>query len=500
VGRRGGKGISACKVAVVFALLCPLVHLPPGERAFVEFLSVDRDEAASRLRMIRAMLDALGEAYEPRGDQIELRSRPVIFRVTTASVRGVVGRTTILIVADEGARWRDADTGANPAREILGSLAPSMATQPNARALFLSAPWSEHDHHAERFAHGETDHQTVAYAPTWVANPTLTEEDTRALEPDARVWSREYLARPVEAVSAIATAEELAAVTTKLARRPIPDERRCAYFLDVGQRRDRTALVRAWLEPREVAPGRRVEALVLDVVAHLVPTLLRRTSIDDVVRAVVDAHRECRGPVYADPHYLDAWAPRARELGVTCVELPMTSGAITARVEALQARIIARSIDLPAHPELQRELAQAQLITHAKNRRTLTAPVRRGAHDDIVACIVLAHESAAKIPIVSTGEVVVRRTPLFWDAESRELVGGERRYVRRATGAPCEPPRSDSGFLRWALDTMSAGYRTPALNAFLAEQGLDVTKHIEPEDVPAFAELLGPRLSVRVHH
>jgi hypothetical protein len=50
------------------------------------------------------------------------------------------------------------------------------------------------DAHAVAFDAGDNDYQVTAYAPTWLANPTITEEDTHRLEPDERRWRREYLA------------------------------------------------------------------------------------------------------------------------------------------------------------------------------------------------------------------------------------------------------------------------------------------------------------------
>jgi hypothetical protein len=51
--------------------------------------------------------------------------------------------------------------------------------------------------HAKAFAEGETAFQTVHFAPTWVANPTLTEAYCRdALSKTKRIFDREYAAIP----------------------------------------------------------------------------------------------------------------------------------------------------------------------------------------------------------------------------------------------------------------------------------------------------------------
>src|SRR5690606_30550968 len=113
-------------------------------------------------------------------------------------LQGVVGFTAIAIFCDEVAHWRD-DTGSNPAREIVDKLAPAMATtSPSAFMLLASAPDSVNTYHHERFSSGDNEQQIVTHAPTWVANPSLTEEMCRQLAPTDRVFRREYAAEAQE--------------------------------------------------------------------------------------------------------------------------------------------------------------------------------------------------------------------------------------------------------------------------------------------------------------
>ena len=197
VGRRGGKSSTLCRLAVNEALH-GAHRIPPGDTGFVAFVSVKRGEAMARLRTISAILDALHVPYSQTGDTITLSDRPIAFRVFTASVAGVSGPTCICAICDEVSKWRDADTGANPATEVLASLRPTMATMPNARMVLSSSPLGLFDAHAKAFELGDTDEQIVAAAPTWVANPTVSEVFTRELEPDEEIWKREYAAIPTE--------------------------------------------------------------------------------------------------------------------------------------------------------------------------------------------------------------------------------------------------------------------------------------------------------------
>lgn len=203
VGRRGGKSSTLSRVAVAWALFGAYV-VPPGDVGVVAFVSVSRDESAQRLRTIEAILRVVvGEkAYRRQGESIELDGRPVVFKTFAASISGVSGFTAILFVGDELAKWRDAETGANPATEVLASAGPTMATQPTARMFLCSSPFGTQDAHALAFDLGDTQNQLVARAATWEANPSVTEQATRELESDEKAWRREYAAIPQDGVSA----------------------------------------------------------------------------------------------------------------------------------------------------------------------------------------------------------------------------------------------------------------------------------------------------------
>ena len=148
VGRRGGKSSTLCRLAVAWALFGEW-YVPPGDVAVIPFVSIDRPEANGRLRTISEILTVLGVEYAPKGETLQVRSRNVAFRVATCSVSGTVGFTAIAAFADEMARWESRDTSANPAREVMGSLRPTMATQPTAFEVCSSSPWGTIDYHNE---------------------------------------------------------------------------------------------------------------------------------------------------------------------------------------------------------------------------------------------------------------------------------------------------------------------------------------------------------------
>lgn len=202
VGRRGGKSSTLARVAVN-ELLNGEHKIPPGDTGYAVFISVSRDEAAQRIRTVKAILDALKVRYTAKGDVVQLEGRPLAFKVFTATIAGVSGPTAVFVAGDELAKWKDKDSGANPAREVVASVKPTVATQPNARVFLSSSAFSQLDYHYELFERGDTDDQFTAEAPTWEANPTITEAETRKLEPDERVWLREFAGQPQAAELAV---------------------------------------------------------------------------------------------------------------------------------------------------------------------------------------------------------------------------------------------------------------------------------------------------------
>jgi hypothetical protein len=477
VGRRGGKSLTMCKLAVLIALCGEwAAALPPGELGVLAFLSVDREEAAARLRTICAMLDHLGEGYSRRGDEVELQRRPALFRVLTASVAGVVGRTTISVFADEVSRWRDAETHANPAREIIASVAPSMATIREARMFLVSSPWSETDFHAVEFERGDTEHQQVAQAATWEANPTLTEAETRALEPNAATWLREYAGKPTAGSTSICSRAEYAACSSGLEwREPIAGGF-YAHVCDFGFRHDATAILTFHHELRARGTDSIDDVVTLDRLTVLQPTVWRKVTPHDAVRALADHVREYGDNVaYSDQHHFDSMQQFCAERGIRLVQMSDAPAATTTRIVSLQSRFSAQTISLIENETMQREVLHAQLQLHAGGRMTLRAPERRGAHDDTVACLLKACDPEVLETLPPTdGEIEVEYEPVRFD-RYEGISGGRPLYFQRLANGqrvPRAPPYGSPEFEAWAEELLATGHSTPDIERWKAEREL----------------------------
>lgn len=389
-GRRGGKSSTLCRLAVMVALFGEW-SVPAGDVAVIAIVSVKTDEAAARLRTIRWILDTLGLEYSERGTEIELHGeRSCVFRVYPCNVDSV-GFTSVLVIGDEVARWESRDTGANPAREVVGSLAPTMATQPAAFMVLSSSPWSTDDYHAELFDAGDTDHQMVSYAPTWVANDTITEADTHELEPDHRVWSREYAAVPGATVSKALDPADVAAC---FGRQHTGKLGRGFLAIDASSLRGDGF---AWVAGRESDAG---ELVVLEADA-VEGVELRNVSMKQVVQRVAER--------------AGAWGTRRifgdqrEEAGLRSLfaeeEIGLTTYAWTEQskedaMQRLRRLMRERKVLLPDHAGLRREVGdiKAHLLPSGRTKYALNGL------DYASALVTLVHAVVADDLILGRGD------------------------------------------------------------------------------------------------
>jgi hypothetical protein len=203
IGRGGSKSTTGVKVALNETIHSG-VKVPRGERHYFAIVSENVTEAQNRLGQLAEYLTVLGIPHARVGDAIELTQERTGFRVFACRVGAVSGFRCFGWLADEAAKWRNADSSANPASDIVGSMNAMCATHAAARPrrMVFSSPLATVDYHYEVVEAGDTDAQIVSYAPSWVANPIVTEAFTRTLERVERIWRREYLAQPTDSVSA----------------------------------------------------------------------------------------------------------------------------------------------------------------------------------------------------------------------------------------------------------------------------------------------------------
>jgi len=389
-GRRAGKSSTLSRLAVVEALYGKH-EVPPGDVGVVAIVSTTKDpEAAARITTIAAILDALGVAYRPWGSLgLRLVGRRVGFRAYAASIKGVSGFTGIFVLCDEVAKWLDSETGANPATEVLRSVRPTMQTQPNARIVLSSSPMSMLDAHYDAFEEGETPLQVVAHAPSWVANPTLTEEGTRADEPDERTWQREYAAIPQAASDHSLISE---ALIDRAVRRPpafwdVPPEPGHKYIatMDPATRRHAWTLVVA----TKGLDGKRRVVLAREWrPAPGIP--LKPSAVLAEVKTLV-APYGCTG-VWTDQHAIDHLRDLAPK-GLGLYECVWTQAEISRACRHLLKLAQDERVELHPDPQVKADLLGI-LEVFTRNGVSIVFQEARGRHSDYAPAVAMAVDDA----------------------------------------------------------------------------------------------------------
>lgn len=384
VGRRGGKSSTLCRLAVVEALWGKHV-VPPGDVGVVAFISTTRDEANQRIRTIKAILDALGIGYKPCEGGVELVDRFVAFKVYTATVSGVSGFTGICIICDEVAKWKDADTGSNPAAEVLASVRPTMATQREARIILSSSPVGQWDAHFDAFEQGDTDFQVVASAPTWLANPTVTEADTLTLEPDEAIRAREYGAIPAaEVEEALVTSSEVDR-STRTAPLVVDPEAGHSYeaACDPGTRGNAFTLAVATM--RATPNGmRRSIVLAREWRGSTARPLSPKAVLSEIAALLKPYKVEV---LWSDQYSGDALRDLAADVGLALVPVATTQASKNDMFKNAQTLIRTDQVDLPPDPQVKQDLLGIRRRFTRSGSSIELAKTPDGRHSDHAASV-----------------------------------------------------------------------------------------------------------------
>jgi hypothetical protein len=416
VGRRGGKSSVLCRVAALLALFGEWT-VTPGDVGIIGFVSVNRDESAQRIRMIKAILDAIGVAWKPIENGIELEGKPIAFKTFTASVSGVVGGTWIALIGDELARWRDVDSGANPAREVLASARPTLAGMAGARIFLSSSPLGSTDHHATLVDAGETSFQQVAIAATWIARPELTEAECHELEPDPDVFGREYGAIPHDGSATSLVSETQLLAVTRRSDLVLPRDRAGTYVAAI----DPATRSNGWT----LAIGR---VLTADDVASVQIVCCREwRAAKGVALDSDETLREVAGILHGfdlEACWTDQWSyDSLRSIASRHnVDLRLEASSATSKVQAfdnLRRLVVDRRIELPDIPQLRADLLGVRKLVGRSGAMTVDLEKSGGRHCDFASALALCASKASE------------SVPLGWFAARARA--GLRAYVTGGT-------------------------------------------------------------------
>ena len=503
---QAGRGAIKSTTAVRIALAEVLGHewrVPRGEVHYFVFVSASKEEAFSRLQQMQTYLGILRIPFSAAGDTISLGSLPLGFKVLGCQVASVSGPRCVGVFLDECAKWTNTDDGSNPVKHVVASARAMTVTHASGAHLFaFSSPMSKTTWHYEQVEKGDiSGQQIVSVAASWEANPSISEAETHAIEPDHKTWRREYAGLAQDATSAAFESEPLDACVTRIKRRGPNAGGRYGLAIDIGIKKDRTALLVFHSELRSRPNAPPLKYLCVDVVEWLVPKLLRPVSMTDVEERIVSLAREYKlTKVHSDSREAASLGERLKGRGLTLVEMPMAVSAQEKRASTLMGRVANGTLDLLDDPELLKEMKQAE--THLSGGHWLiSAPNRRSCHDDGLDCLLLASEVAQTLPATG-GNIVVSSKILYQDGMPAELQHNYYERRRDANGRaylmPSAPPEGTPDFEIARIKRLRSGTCTDADLRDLGEakclqlmQGSADPEAAEPSDSDLIYELEG---------
>lgn len=371
VGRRGGKSQIAALLAVYEAIFNDYSdRLAAGEVATIAVIAADRKQARTIIRYINGLLEnpmLKKLVYRESAESIELTNRCAI-EVFTASHRTTRGYTLACAILDEVAFWHS--DGANPDKEILNALRPSLASL-NGKIVALSSPyarrgvlWDTYKTH-----HGKTSNILVAQGTSREMNPSLSQVIVdRAMAEDSASASAEYLANFRSDVETFVTIEVVQKCT-----RPSP----------MMNMYDSKLSYKAFVDPSGgmsdaftmAISHKEGELIIVDHVAVVRPPF----SPESVTEEFCKTLKSYRIHTVVGDAYAGEW-PREQFMkrGISYLKSDKNKSEL---YKELLPLLNSERIELPPMQTLERELIQLERRTTRGGRDSIDHPP--SGHDDI---------------------------------------------------------------------------------------------------------------------
>jgi hypothetical protein len=257
-------------------------------------------------------------------------------------------------------------------------------THPGAPRLYFSSPLGRLGFFNDVVERGTDAHQVVSHAPTWIANPSVSEAQTRRLEPNDRIWRREYLGEP-QATAMDCFDPDAIERAFSVECEPVADPH-MVIDASSGKGDAFTFALVGWTH-RKGDDGKGPAILRLErigaVEGKFWDVLTGAAIIDKLAAAAADQRvRQVHGD-QRESLFL-ASALSARKLQFT--EHPWTAQNKPQAVERLRRLLADGLLSIEEHPRLRRELLNFEERINPSGQFTYSA--RRKGHDDHVALLI----------------------------------------------------------------------------------------------------------------
>ena len=177
-GRRSGKSYISAVISVFLAAFKDWTpFLSPGERGFIFIIANDKSQA----KIVKSYISGIFNSNRMLRNLVEkdltwelTLKNQVTISVKTASFRTLRGYTLLAAILEEIAFWRSEES-ANPDKEILAAVRPSLATIPDSLLIGISTPYSRAGVLYEQFKryYGKSGGPLIWKSGTKRMNPTI---------------------------------------------------------------------------------------------------------------------------------------------------------------------------------------------------------------------------------------------------------------------------------------------------------------------------------------
>jgi hypothetical protein len=198
IGRRGGKSIAVAIEGIYTCLIADFwkPYLAPGERGYFVIIATDKQQCRVIMDYVKGIIAGnkffASMVENETQEEITFKNNSSIM-IKSANYRTIRGYTLIGVAMDELAFWRDNETSANPASEILDAIRPGVIpggiifgiSSAYAKQGLLFDEWQQH--------YGQAGDTLIWVADTRTMNPLFDQKKIdKALQRDSSVARAEY--------------------------------------------------------------------------------------------------------------------------------------------------------------------------------------------------------------------------------------------------------------------------------------------------------------------
>lgn len=404
-GRRSGKTFTMSVISVFLSIFKDWSKfMSLGERGYIFIIANDKHQA-------RIMKDYISGIFNSNASfrrlvdkdltwEIELKNQVTIM-VKTSSFRTLRGYTLLAAILEEIAFFRSEES-ANPDKEILAAVRPSLATIPDSLLIGISTPYSRAGVLYEQFKkyYGKAEGPLIWKAATMLMNPTIDKSIIKeALADDPQAASAEWEAEFRADIEAFMPPEFIEAVVIP-GRFELPKIEGVDYFGSCdpsGGRQDSMTMA--------IVHKYKEEKVIVNVSREQRPPFQPKS----VVKEFSETYRAYGITEIESDRYAAEWVTEAfRDNGIEVKNSELSASEIYLSFLPLMAN---GTVELLDNKRLKSQLMGLERKTRPGGKDLITH--YPGGHDDVansvaMACVMAAKKGASYgvgVPNVGIGDI-----------------------------------------------------------------------------------------------